>query len=114
MDAHTINDQPFHEGGKYGAGQEMYYHMHRTRLWRWYCSATNNSFSIRDTSLIYKKKKEVLQGICQTLGLPTTGKNKELIARLDRYEFTPDQLHMLQQQSFIKKSNTSDFHSGSQ
>jgi len=95
MDAHTISDQPFHEGGKYGPGQEMYYAIHRIRLWRWYCTTTNTPFSIRDTSVVYKKKKEVLQAICQTLGLATAGKNKELIARLDRYEFTTDQVQQM-------------------
>jgi len=29
------------------------------------------------------------------LGLATAGKNKELIARLDRYEFTTDQVQQM-------------------
>jgi hypothetical protein len=95
MDAHTINEHPYHEGGKYGPGQEMYYAMHRIRLWEWYCKTTNTSFRIQDTSLIFKKKKEVLQGVCQSLGLDTYGTNKILIARLDMYEFTPEQLEQL-------------------
>lgn len=32
MDADIINIQPFHEGGKYGPGQEVYYAWHRVRL----------------------------------------------------------------------------------
>lgn len=92
MDAQTINPNPFHEGGKHGPGQEVYYSSHRIRLWQWYCRVTNTPFFINDTSLIFKKKKEVLQGVCQSLGLPTEGTNKILIARLDRYEFTPNQV----------------------
>lgn len=93
MDPQTVNEHPFHEGGKHGPGQEVYYAMHRIRLWRWYCQTTNTPFNLADTTLIFKKKKEVLQGVCQSLGLTTDGTNKELIARLDRYEFTSDQLH---------------------
>jgi hypothetical protein len=92
MDAQTINPYPYHEGGRYGPGQEVYYAKHRIRLWRWFCTATNTPFSLRNTSVIYKNKKEVLQNICQSLGLETEGKNKELVARLDRYEFTQEQL----------------------
>lgn len=95
MDRYTINEDPFHEGGKHGPGQEVYYSMHRIRLWEWYCKTTNIPFKIKDTSLIYKKKKAILQGVCQSLNLPIEGTNKEIIARLDRYEFTPDQLQML-------------------
>ena len=95
MDEYTINEEPFHEGGKYGPGQELYYSMHRIRLWYWYCSAMNAPFTYRNVSKVYKMKKEILQGICQSLGLDTEGKNKELIARLDRYEFTPDQLQQI-------------------
>jgi hypothetical protein len=95
MDAHTINEHPYHEGGKHGPGQEMYYSMHRIRLWQWYCRVTNTPFKINDPSLIFKKKKEVLQGVCQSLGLSTEGTNKILIARLDRYEFTPDQVPVI-------------------
>lgn len=95
MDQYTINEQPFHEGGKYGLGQEVFYSMHRIRLWRWYCTATNTPFTYKDTSIVYKKKKQTLQQICQSLGLAIEGKNKELIARLDRYEFTPDQLQQI-------------------
>jgi hypothetical protein len=91
MNAQTINEHPFHQGGKHGPGQEVYYAGHRIRLWQWYCKATNIPFHWNDTSTIYKKKKEVLQGVCQSLGLATDGTNKALIARLDRYEFTSDQ-----------------------
>lgn len=95
MDAQTINEHPYHEGGKHGPGQEVYYGMHRIRLWKWYCRATNTPFKIKDTSLIFKKKKEILQSVCQSLGLATDGTNKSLIARLDRYEFSPEQLQIL-------------------
>lgn len=96
MNAETIiNPNPYHEGGKYGPGQEVYYSMHRIRLWEWYCKTTNTPFSLKDTSLIYKKKKEVLQAVCNSLGLDTYGTNKMLIARLDRYEFTPEQQQQL-------------------
>lgn len=95
MDAQTINEHPYHEGGKHGPGQEVYYATHRTRLWRWYCMTTNTGFYYKDISSIFKKKKEILQGVCQSLGLATEGTNKELVARLDRYEFTPDQLLVL-------------------
>lgn len=91
MDEHTINPNPYHEGGKHGDGQEMYYSIHRIRLWEWYCKTTNTSFRVKDTSLIFKKKKEILQGVCQSLGLAIDDTNKELVARLDRYEFTPEQ-----------------------
>jgi hypothetical protein len=95
MDAQTINATPYHEGGKHGPGQEVYYAIHRIRLWEWYCKTTSTPFNLKDTSVIYKKKKEVLQAVCQSLGLATDGINKVLIARLDRYEFTPEQLHLL-------------------
>ena len=95
MDAQTINEHPYHEGGKYGPGQEMYYGMHRIRLWKWYCMTTNTPFYFNDTSLIFRKRKEVLQGVCQSLGLTTDGTSKMLIARLDKYEFTPEQLQIL-------------------
>lgn len=96
MDAQTIiNQQPYHEGGKHGPGQEVYYAMHRIRLWKWYCIATNTPFRLKDTSLIFKKKKEILQGVCQSLGLDTYGTNKVLVARLDRYDFTPEQIVLL-------------------
>jgi hypothetical protein len=95
MDAQTINEHHYHDGGKHGPGQEVYYAMHRIRLWRWYCNTTNTHFHYKDTSLIFKKKKEILQGVCQSLDLPTNGSNKELVARLDMYEFTPDQLLVL-------------------
>lgn len=95
MDAQTINDAPFHEGGKHGPGQEVYYSMHRIRLWKWFCKTKNTPFLLKDTSLIFKKKKEILQGVCQSLGLATDGTNKVLIARLDMYEFTPEQRQQL-------------------
>jgi hypothetical protein len=95
MDNNTINEDPFHEGGKYGPGQEVYYSLHRIRLWKWYCKDANVPFKINDASLIYKKKKEILQSVCQSLNLPTDGTNKLLIARLDRHDFTQDQLQML-------------------
>lgn len=90
-----MNEHPYHEDGKHGPGQEVYYAMHRIRLWRWYCNTTNTHFQMKDTSLIFKKKKEILQGVCQSLGLASEGSNKQLVARLDRYEFTPDQLSVV-------------------
>jgi hypothetical protein len=96
MDNSTINEDPFHEGGKYGPGQEIYYAMHRIRLWKWYCMTTHAPvLEINDATLIYKRKKEILQGVCESLHLPTEGTNKVIIARLDRYDFTPEQLQML-------------------
>jgi hypothetical protein len=95
MNAQTINENPYHQGGKHGPGQELYYALHRFRLWKWYCKVTNTPFQCNDTSITFKKKKEVLQGVCQSLGLEIDGTNKALIARLDRYEFTSNQLDIL-------------------
>lgn len=91
MDIHTINPEPYHDGGRFGPGQEVYYAVHRVRLWKWYCRATHIPFHIKDSYPVYKKKKEILQAICDSLGLPRDGKIKELIAYLDRYEFTTEQ-----------------------
>jgi hypothetical protein len=96
MDALHINEFPYHEGGRFGPGQEMYYAKQRVRLWQWYCNTTNTPFVFNETSIVYKKKKEVLQRLCESLGLPTDGKNKELIARLDRYDFTAEQLQTIE------------------
>jgi len=95
MDVHTVNATPYHEGGRFGPGQEVYYGMHRIRLWKWYCANSGTPFIWNDTTLVYKKKKEILQGVCASLGLPINGKNKELVARLDMYEFTPHQLQSI-------------------
>jgi hypothetical protein len=95
MNEFTINEVPYHEGGKYGSGQEMYYARHRIRLWEWYCKSMNVPFHINETYLIYKQKKEILKSICLSLDLSDYGTNKVLIARLDRYEFTPNQLQQL-------------------
>lgn len=96
MDEQTVNEQPYHEGGKHGPGQEVYYSIHRIRLWEWFCKTTSTTpFNLKDTSVIYKKKKEVLHAVCQSLGVATDGTNKVLTARLDRYEFTPEQRQQL-------------------
>lgn len=95
MDYHTINESPYHTGGRYGPGQEIYYAQHRFRLWRLFCIVSGTTFRVNDVCRVYKQKKEVLQRMCQSLGLDIVGTNKELIARLDMYSFTPAQIQAI-------------------
>ena len=90
-----INDMPFNAGGKYGPGQEIYYALHRIRLWRWYCNNVGTHFRTQDANIIYRQKKEVLQRLCDILQIPSQGTKKDLIATLDRYTFTQEQINII-------------------
>lgn len=92
MEAHTINDTPFHPGGRYGPGQEVYYAIHRIRLWKLYCIDKRLASRVQDASFVYRQKKEVLQHLCDMLGVSRVGTKRELIANLDRYVFTQEQI----------------------
>lgn len=84
--------KPFQVGGRYTIGQEVYYAMHRMRLWEWYCRYYKKSIDIRDTTRVYKRSTKTLQAVCVSLGLSTAGTKEDLIARLDWYDFTAEQL----------------------
>ena len=92
MDMYSINDRPYHRGGRFGPSQEVYYAQQRLRLWIWYCITTGTRISMNETHKVYRQKKEILQHLCDTLQLSTEGTKDDLIARLDRYNFTAEQI----------------------
>lgn len=95
MDTNAINDTPFHAGGRFGPGQEVYYAIHRIRLWKWYSMNTGIPFTFQDSNNVYRQKKAVLQTLCDMLGLSSDGTKNNLIAMLDRYSFTQEQIDII-------------------
>lgn len=95
MDPLTIHDAPYHTGGRYGPGQEVYYVVHILRLWKWYCLTSGTPFKTNDVCKVYRQNKHVLQETCRNLGLSTEGTKNELIAALDRYNFTDEQIERI-------------------
>jgi hypothetical protein len=95
MNMHTINETPFHAGGRFGPGQEIFYAAHRIRLWKFYCNRLAIPFSTRDSNLVYKQKKEILQRLCEMLGISSEGTKNNLIAKLDRHTFTQEDIDII-------------------
>lgn len=87
----------FQVGGRYVVGQEVYYAIHRMRLWEWYCISSGVCVQFKDMTKVYKKSVKTLQAVCASLDLPTTGTKEQLIARLDWYDFTAKQMKVFSQ-----------------
>jgi len=91
-----MNQPPFQRGGRYGPGQELLYCGHRLRLWLWFCIQSGRPLTY--THGVYRETNKVLRELCLSLGLMAIGDNTSkvhMIAMLDNYEFTNEQMNIL-------------------
>lgn len=87
MDENTVNPNPFHLGGKFGPGQEMYYMCHKVALWKLYRVTKNLGWPCNKYSDLYRMKKDVLVDLCNMLQLDASGTKDALICRLEHYPY---------------------------
>lgn len=94
--SYNMNDFRFQPGGKFGPGQEIMYFTHRSHLGQWYSHITGQPQ--KSIYGIYRQKKDELRELCIALGQMRRDDNAtkaQIVALLDHYEFTRDELHVI-------------------